>query len=71
MKTTIGWESISIVNYTFVSCNVNDVFTPAPSISLRRHRDSIRVPWIVSERVLITLSLDPILSDPRRSKQLH
>ena len=24
--------------------NVNDVFTPAPSISLRRHRDSIRDP---------------------------
>ena len=34
--------------------NVNDVFTPAPSISLRRHRDSIRVPWFVSERVLMS-----------------
>ena len=43
--------------------NVNDVFTPAPSISLRRHRDSIRVPWFVSERVLMswTLCLPPKL----------
>ena len=34
--------------------NLNDVFTPAPSISLRHHRDSFRVPWFISERDLMS-----------------
>ena len=38
----------------FLRNNVNDVFTPMPSISLPCHRDSIQVPWFVSERVLMS-----------------
>ena len=55
-----SWDSF----FSVINCHdFNDVFIPAPSISLRRHRDSIRVPWFVSERVLMswTLCLPPKL----------